>query len=106
MQMRAKVPGPIIRTQSVNLEFNYSDLGKTGGSTGYETLIYDCMTGDLSLFHRSDMIEAAWRVVDPIIDVWSSLHPRDFPNYASGSWGPASSDQLLERDGRSWYNEK
>lgn len=106
MQMRAKTPGPLIRTQSVNLEFNYADLGETGGSTGYETLIYDCMNGDLSLFHRSDMIEAAWQVVDPIIDVWASLHPRDFPNYAAGSWGPAASDQLLERDGRHWHNDQ
>jgi glucose-6-phosphate 1-dehydrogenase len=73
-------------------------------TTGYERLIYDAMVGDSTLFHRSDMIEAAWRIATPILDVWSSLAPSDFPNHPSGTWGPVAADQLLARDGRKWHN--
>src|ERR1700684_2105165 len=60
------------------------------------------MIGDAALFQRADMVEGGWKVVDPVLDVWRALPPRKFPNYASGSWGPADADQLLERDGRHW----
>jgi glucose-6-phosphate 1-dehydrogenase len=60
------------------------------------------MTGDSTLFHREDMVEAAWRIVTPILDVWGSLPARDFPNYAAGTWGPSAADELLQRDGRRW----
>ena len=72
-------------------------------STGYETLIYDCMTGDATLFKRADHIELGWELVQPILDVWQALPPRDFPNYAAGSWGPAAADQLLSGDRRHWH---
>ena len=62
------------------------------------------MIGDATLFQRADTVEAAWSVVQPIIDVWSALPPRNFPNYASGSWGPREADDLIERDGRHWRN--
>ncbi|MGH9496360.1 MAG: hypothetical protein ACRD3B_15275, partial [Candidatus Sulfotelmatobacter sp.] len=74
----------------------------TTPSTGYETLIYDCMMGDPTLFQRADMVEAAWAVVQPILDVWKALPPRDFPNYSAGAWGPAQADELLRREGREW----
>jgi len=61
------------------------------------------MIGDSTLFHRADMVEAAWKIATPILDVWKSLPPRDFPNYAAGSWGPHSADALLEQDGRRWW---
>ena len=60
------------------------------------------MTGDPTLFQRADMVEASWAVVQPILDVWAALPPRDFPNYASGSWGPQQAFELLRRDGREW----
>ena len=66
-------------------------------STGYERLLYDCMIGDATLFQRADMVEAAWRVVAPILDVWEALPPRDFPNYAAGTWGPKEADDLLDQ---------
>jgi glucose-6-phosphate 1-dehydrogenase len=69
---------------------------------GYETLLYDCMTGDATLFQRADMVEACWRAVQPILDDWAQRTPADFPNYASGSAGPASADTLLALGGRSW----
>jgi glucose-6-phosphate 1-dehydrogenase len=60
------------------------------------------MTGDATLFKRSDHIEASWELVEPVLDVWSALPARDFPNYAAGSWGPVAGEQLLARDGRAW----
>ena len=63
---------------------------------------YDCMNGDQTLFQRADMLEAAWAVIQPLLDVWKALPPRSFPNYAAGTWGPAAADELLHRDGRSW----
>ena len=96
----AKIPGPLLRVGSVNMSFEYSKYFGADAYTGYEVLLYDCMIGDATLFQRADMVEAGWSVVDPVLDVWKALPPRKFPNYASGSWGPAESDQLLQQDGR------
>jgi len=71
-------------------------------STGYETLIYDCMTGDGMLFKRADTIEAGWEIVESVLDIWGALPPHDFPDYAAGSWGPLKAGKLLARDGRVW----
>jgi len=98
----AKIPGPVLRVGSVDMDFEYSRYFGTDAYTGYEVLLYDCMMGDATLFQRADMVEAGWRVVDPMLDVWRALPPRKFPNYASGTWGPAESDQLLEADNRQW----
>ncbi|HUJ32541.1 MAG TPA: glucose-6-phosphate dehydrogenase [Candidatus Acidoferrum sp.] len=102
LSFEAKVPGPSVRLGAVNMDFQYSDYFGTTPSTGYETLLYDCMMGDPTLFQRADMVEAAWTVVQPILDVWKALPPRDFPNYAAGTWGPKQSDELLKREGREW----
>ncbi|HTV60220.1 MAG TPA: glucose-6-phosphate dehydrogenase [Verrucomicrobiae bacterium] len=99
----AKVPGPVVRLGAVNMDFQYSDYFGSTPSTGYETLLYDCMQGDPTLFQRADMVEAAWTVVQPILDVWNALPPREFPNYAAGSWGPQQAEDLLRRDGRDWH---
>ncbi|HTB23628.1 MAG TPA: glucose-6-phosphate dehydrogenase [bacterium] len=98
----AKVPGPNMDLGSVNMDFNYADYFGVQTSTGYETLLYECIMGDATPFQRADMLEAGWSVVQPILDVWKALPPRDFPNYASGSWGPREADALLERDGCHW----
>ena len=86
------------------MDFAYKAFFKMALNIGYETLLYDCMIGDATLFQRADMVEAGWKVVDPVMDVWRALPPRKFPNYASGSWGPADSDQLLLQDERQWRN--
>jgi glucose-6-phosphate 1-dehydrogenase len=98
----AKIPGPVLRVGSVDMSFEYSKYFGADAYTGYEVLLYDCMMGDATLFQRADMVEAGWSVIDPILDVWKAVPPRKFPNYASGSWGPAESDQLLETDNRQW----
>lgn len=100
--INAKVPGQALRLSPVEMDFSYDDYFGNEPSTGYETLIYDCMQGDPTLFKRADIIENAWQLMEPILDVWSALPPRDFPNYAAGEWGPSAADELLQRDGRSW----
>jgi len=100
----AKIPGPKMELGSVNMDFNYSDNFGIQTSTGYETLLYDCMIGDATPFQRADMLEAGWAVVQPILDVWKALPPRDFPNYSAGTCGPKDADTLVERDGKHWRN--
>ena len=98
----AKIPGPVVQIGGVNMNFNYTDYFNATPQTGYERLLYDCMLGDATLFQRSDMVEAAWNVVAPVLDVWEALPPRRFPNYAAGSWGPPEADELLAKDHRHW----
>jgi glucose-6-phosphate 1-dehydrogenase len=98
----AKIPGPPIRLGDVRMDFKYEDYFGTAPSTGYETLLYDVMIGDATLFQRADNIESGWRIVQPILDLWRSVKPNDFPNYAAGSQGPAAADELLAQDGRAW----
>jgi glucose-6-phosphate 1-dehydrogenase len=104
LQFAAKVPGPAMRLGAVDMSFEYSDYFGQQPSTGYERLLHDCMIGDATLFQRADMVEAGWCVVSPALDVWKALPPRNFPNYAAGTWGPKEADELLERDGRRWRN--
>jgi glucose-6-phosphate 1-dehydrogenase len=102
LRFEGKVPGPAMRLGTVRMAFQYEDYFGRQAQTGYETLLYDCMLGDSTLFHRSDMVEAGWCVVTPILDVWKALTPRNFPNYAAGSWGPKEADELIQKGGRTW----
>jgi glucose-6-phosphate 1-dehydrogenase len=102
LEFAAKRPGPTVRLDSVSMDFAYRDYFKMAPNTGYETLIYDCMIGDATLFQRADNIEAGWQAVQPILDAWANNPPQNFPNYAAGSSGPAAADELLARDGRAW----
>jgi glucose-6-phosphate 1-dehydrogenase len=104
LRFEAKVPGPHVRLGTVKMHFEYADYFGSPPHTGYETLLYDCMTGDSTLFHRSDMVEAGWNAVTPILDVWKALAPRDFPNYAANTWGPKEADELIQKHGRRWRN--
>ena len=102
LRFAAKVPGPAMRLGAVDMNFEYADYFGTRPTTGYERLLHDCMVGDATLFQRADMVEAGWCVVSPALDVWKALPPRNFPNYAAGTWGPKEADDLMERDGRRW----
>jgi glucose-6-phosphate 1-dehydrogenase len=106
LRFAAKVPGPSMRLGAVDMSFEYQDYFGSQPSTGYERLLHDCMIGDATLFQRADMVEAGWCVVSPVLDVWKALPPRNFPNYAAGTWGPKDADELLERDGRVWRNSE
>ena len=102
LRFSAKVPGPVVKLGTVDMDFDYVDYFGCTPSTGYERLLYDCMGGDATLFQRADMVESAWRIVAPIQRAWGSQIDATFPNYEAGSNGPAASDHLLERDGRKW----
>jgi glucose-6-phosphate 1-dehydrogenase len=91
-----------VKLSNVTMDFAYEDYFKTAPNTGYETLIYDCMIGDATLFQRADNIEAGWAAVQPILDLWPENPPSAFPNYAAGSNGPAAADELLARAGHAW----
>jgi glucose-6-phosphate 1-dehydrogenase len=84
------------------MDFAYRDYFEPVEAVGYETLIYDCLIGDATLFQRADTVEAAWRVVQGLIDAWARTPADDFSNYAAGSAGPAAADRLLARDGHAW----
>ena len=99
-EFSAKLPGPAMRLGKVATTFRYGDFFAEKPNVGYETLLYDCMMGDAMLFQRTDAIEGAWRVVEPVIENWEAGgEPQP---YAAGSAGPAEADRLLERDGHSW----
>jgi glucose-6-phosphate 1-dehydrogenase len=102
LEFAAKRPGPSVKLGTVSMDFAYKTYFKMACNTGYETLIYDCMIGDATLFQRADNVEDGWRVVQPILDAWADSPPRDFPNYVAGGSGPAAADALLARDGRAW----
>ena len=102
LRFSAKVPGPSVRMDGVAMKFNYREYFRQTPNTGYETLIYDCMRGDATLFRRADNIEAGWRVVQPILDAWAADRPADLSVYPAGSAGPIEADALMERDHRHW----
>ncbi len=102
LQFNTKVPGPSIDIDGVEMKFRYKDYFNAEPSTGYETLIYDCMIGDNILFQRADSVEAGWRAVQPFLDAWHKSGAKGLKIYDAGTEGPEEADELLARDGRSW----
>ncbi len=102
LRFGAKVPGPEMTVGSVDMKFDYQDYFHAAPRTGYETLIYDCMNGDATLFKRADDIETGWRIVQPVLDAWKAEAGVEPPIYPAGSSGPSEADALLARDGRHW----
>ena len=100
---QCKLPGGGLRLEPVELRFTYKDAFQTVGPEAYETLLLDAMSADATLFMRADQVEAAWSVIQPVLEAWGEVRPTDFPNYAAGSWGPVAADALLARDGRVWF---
>jgi glucose-6-phosphate 1-dehydrogenase len=101
LEFAAKVPGPAVRVAPVAMQFCYRDYFALENRTGYETLLYDAMIGDASLFKRGDMLEAGWNVVQPVLQAWEQ-DGNDLHSYPSGSEGPEAAQALLLRDGRQW----
>jgi glucose-6-phosphate 1-dehydrogenase len=102
LSFHAKEPGPFDRLGTVRMDFNYAEYFKSEPSTGYETLLYDAMIGDQTLFHRMDIVEAGWQVVDPILRAWQADVTSRIPTYEPESRGPAEADLLMDRDNRAW----
>jgi glucose-6-phosphate 1-dehydrogenase len=102
LRFEVKVPGVDVKMASVDMDFSYAEAFGELEHDAYETLLLDCMLGEATLFTRSDEVEAAWAVVDPIIDFWANKRPDHFPNYAAGSWGPTVADEFIAREGARW----
>lgn len=102
LRFGAKIPGPDVRIGDVEMRFKYSEYFKAEAATGYETLLYDCMIGDASLFQRADTIESGWRIIQPVLDEWKGNRSDPLPVYPAGSDGPDEADIMIGRNGRRW----
>jgi glucose-6-phosphate 1-dehydrogenase len=90
-----------MRLRPVSMDFNYGSSFGTRTPTAYETLLVDAMSGDATLYTRQDMVEASWKVVQPILDRWAG-EKFELPNYEAGTWGPKAGDEMLERNQHTW----
>ncbi|MEG4232092.1 glucose-6-phosphate dehydrogenase [Microcoleus sp. Pol11C3] len=103
LRFEAKMPGPDLRTRTVDMDFSYGSSFGVTSSDAYDRLLIDCMLGDQTLFTRSDEVEEAWRVVTPALMDWESSNDPDLvPKYEAGTWEPAEAELLINRDGRKW----
>jgi glucose-6-phosphate 1-dehydrogenase len=102
LQFEVKRRGPVVDLAAVKMDFRYDDWFPKEPNVGYETLIYDVMIGDPTLFMRADMVEQTWRIVQPVLDDWGRPGAADVPIYPAGSSGPSAADALLGRSGRRW----
>jgi glucose-6-phosphate 1-dehydrogenase len=101
LRFGAKVPGQAFKVRDVLMDMSYGTAFLEAAPEAYERLLLDAMVGDPTLFIRSDEVDQAWRVVQPLLTTWEE---RQVPlaGYAAGTWGPRQADQLIERDGRQW----
>jgi glucose-6-phosphate 1-dehydrogenase len=99
---QAKYPGPKMQLRPVEMRFNYRESFAVPSPDAYETLLWDVMKNDATLFMRADQVEAAWRLLMPVLEVWKNTQPSDFPNYAAGTWGPEDTQGLLAQQGHRW----
>jgi len=97
-----KVPDHDFRMATANMDFSYARGFGASSHSAYETLLMDCMLGDATLFTRSDGVEAAWRVIDPIAAAAEQSLAARFPNYSAGAWGPAEAETLIALEGARW----
>lgn len=102
LRFQAKHPGPKMHLRTVDMRFNYKETFAATSPNAYETLLWDVMKNDAALFMRADQVEAAWRLLMPVLEAWATSPPSDFPNYAAGTWGPDATQDLLAKNGHSW----
>lgn len=103
LRFEVKMPGPELRSRSVDMDFSYGSAFGIGSADSYDRLLIDCMMGDQTLFTRADEVEAAWQVVTPALSVWDApADPASIPQYEAGTWEPAEAELLIEQDGRRW----
>lgn len=105
LSFQAKRPGQAMILNPVDMVFNYQNAYEGEEPEAYETLLYDVMDGDSTLFMRADQVEAAWEIVMPILEVWEARKPLNFPNYSPDSWGPEDAQALIARDGHNWISQ-
>jgi glucose-6-phosphate 1-dehydrogenase len=105
LRFQAKRPGPVMHLDTADMAFDYRRAFGGEPPEAYETLLLDVMWGDATLFMRADQIDAAWSIVQPVLDAWHVEQERaaPVPLYAAGGWGPDAADALPGRDGRAWH---
>jgi glucose-6-phosphate 1-dehydrogenase len=102
LRFQAKRPGQSLTLLPVDMVFNFKEAFDGQEPEAYETLLFDAMSGDATLFMRADQVEEAWRVITPVLETWAARPPVDFPNYAPDSWGPEDAEALVAQDGFHW----
>ncbi len=102
LKINCKVPGPQSPIQPVKMDFKYGSFFGLTPPDAYERLICDCIYGDRTLFAREDEVFHSWKLFTPLLEYWEKNPPKEFPNYACGTWGPKASDEMIAKDGRSW----
>jgi glucose-6-phosphate 1-dehydrogenase len=103
MRFEVKVPGQGMDRRSATMDFRYgTSFGTASLPDAYERLLLDAMLGDATLFARSDEIERAWALIDPLLTAWEADQAQPLEMYEAGTWGPDAADRLIERDGRQW----
>jgi glucose-6-phosphate 1-dehydrogenase len=102
LKFYAKQPGPDMHLKPVNMHFSYQEEFQKPSPEAYETLLWDLMLKDQTLFMRADQVEAAWRILMPVLTYWAENPPDDFPNYSAGTWGPEDAEELIAASGHHW----
>jgi glucose-6-phosphate 1-dehydrogenase len=102
LRFQAKHPGSEMTLQPVDMKFSYRESFATPSPAAYVTLLADVIDNDGTLFMRADQVEAAWRILMPVLHAWKASPASDFPNYAGGTWGPDAMQALLVQQGHSW----
>ncbi len=102
MKINCKVPGPESPIQPVTMDFRYGSYFGKSPPEAYERLIWECMMGDSTLFARTDEVTNSWKLFTPLVKYWSEHPPQNFPNYEAGTWGPKESEEMIQKEGRSW----
>ncbi|MBW4580143.1 MAG: glucose-6-phosphate dehydrogenase [Tildeniella nuda ZEHNDER 1965/U140] len=103
LRFEVKTPGTSLRTRSVDMDFRYDTAFGQANTDAYSRLLVDCMLGDQTLFTRGDEVEASWRILTPLLNVWDApAPPESIPLYEAGTWGPVESELLLNSNGRNW----
>ncbi|RIV17544.1 glucose-6-phosphate dehydrogenase [Fibrisoma montanum] len=105
LRFQAKRPGQTLHIDPVEMVFSYQTAFKGQQPEAYETLLLDVMAGDATLFMRADQVDAAWEVVQPILDAWEADSSSELPTYAPATWGPDDATALIEKDGFTWVND-
>lgn len=102
LKFATKVPGPTTQLRWLSMDFSYGTAFGTRTPSAYERLLLDCFLGDTTLFTRTDEVELAWELLDPVLKHWADAPVTDFPNYAAGSAGPQAADNLIKSCGFAW----
>ena len=108
LRFQVKTPGavhemtPGLEITPVDMDFTYAEAFGNSSQPAYETLLLDCMIGDPTLFTRSDEVENAWAIIDPVLKYWNEHPDKSLPTYPAGSWGPEEANKLLDGDHTRW----